>query len=362
MALSIIPYTAEFEAAVERFNRRMSEGGAAADFGIPAHAPISGSAELVQAVPHLAVDEEQEVRGGVIMLEHPGWVNGKTETVLNLQSPLSEGIIDPKYAMTAVQLIRFAVKRTPFVYVVGMGGDQNPLPRLLKASSWTVRPIPFFFRMLNVGRCLRELRPLQSSPFRSAVATLGAATGAGWVAGRILQRSSVSLADYTQQETGQAGSDEDALWNQFRERCSFAIVRTSATLDLYCPKQAGRYRVVRSGQTQAWFSLLISAMRDHKYFGNLKVATLMDVVASTPVDTAAAIALAARHAASAGCELVVTNQIHKELQSAARAAGFLSYASNFLLATSKALTEATNDETVFVTRQDGDGLVNLSDG
>ena len=69
------------------------------------------------------------MRGGIICLEHPGWVDAKIETVLNLQAPLSEGIVDQKYSLVAVQLIRFAVKRSPYVYIVGMGNEQNALPK-----------------------------------------------------------------------------------------------------------------------------------------------------------------------------------------------------------------------------------------
>ena len=40
---------------------------------------------------------------------------------------------------------------------------RNPLPRLLRASNWTVFSVPFLFRVENAGRFLREVRTLRSS-------------------------------------------------------------------------------------------------------------------------------------------------------------------------------------------------------
>lgn len=360
MALQIVPYTPDLQPAVRRFNERMAAAHAAADFGISPESPAPRPPALVQANLHLAVDSAGEVRGGVIVQEHPGWVNGRVEMVLNLQSPLSEGIIDRRYAMTAIELIRFALKRSPFVYAVGMGNEQNALPRLLKASGWKVRPVPFFFLMLNIGRCLRALQPLQRTLFLKTAAKLAAGSGAGRLVGKLLQRSSAGVQGYRCDKLTSSGPVDDALWSRFRDRCSFSVVRDSSTLGLYCPRDAERFHLSLHGENRAWFSILVAAMDRHKYFGSLKIATVMDVVAATPSDAAPAMALAVEYAASEGCDLVLTNQIHQEIQTAARAAGFLRYDSNFLLATSKALTEQIQDATTFVTRQDGDGLVNLS--
>src|SRR5688572_2878943 len=125
MPIQFVPYTPEWEPAVERFNRRMREGKAPSAFTIPDRAaqPKTGAVRA----QYILAAEEAEVRGSMIIQEHPGFLNNsgqeggsaRRENVINIQSPLSEGIINAKYAMVSIQLIRFALKRCPYVYVVG---------------------------------------------------------------------------------------------------------------------------------------------------------------------------------------------------------------------------------------------------
>lgn len=360
MAIRIVPYTADLEPAAQRFNRRMEAAKATADFGLPEHAPPPRPPALIHAETYLAVDSGGEVRGGIICLEHPGWVDAKIETVLNLQAPLSEGIVDPKYSLVAVQLIRFAVKRSPYVYIVGMGNEQNALPRLLKAAGWTVRPVPFYFRMLRPNRCLKQLRPLQDSLVTRVAAWVAATSGTGWLALKLVQRSRPAPPGFRAEQISCASASDDEAWARIRERCSFAVLRDASALPLYCRKDVLRFQLQRGETPKGWFSLLPAQMHGHHYFGDLKIATLMDVVCMDPTDAPTAVALAVRFASAIGCDLIVSNQMHQEMQAALRTAGFLHYRSNYLLGTSKALTHKIRDEAALVTRQDGDGLVNLS--
>src|SRR5690606_20499921 len=115
---------------------------------------------------------------------------GTTETVVNIQSPLSEGIIDPAFTFVGPQLIKYALRQSPHVFVVGMGGAGNPLPRLLKAMGWTISTVPFYFRMLDAGRCVRHIAPLRTTAVKRIGATIAAATGAAAVGALVVHRSS----------------------------------------------------------------------------------------------------------------------------------------------------------------------------
>jgi hypothetical protein len=365
MAIEFVLYTPEWEPAVARFNRRMTEARAPADFGISERAgpPRQGPVHTAQ---YLAVEGE-EVRGGVLLLEHPAYLNNarqpggsaRRETVINIQSPLSEGIINGKYAMVSIQLIRFALKRCRYVYVVGMGSETNPLPKLLKASGWNVRPVPFFFRILRAGRCLRELQPLRRKPALRLTALAAAWTGAGAIGLRMAQWPKVSAAGLRTVAATAADASDDAVWQEAEKRICFGVVRNSSTLPGYLAKQVMRYRVYQGDLPLGWFSLLVSPMHAHPYFGNLTVATLVDVVAVRPSDAGSFGLLAAERARAGGADLVVSNQLQAETQKGLRAAGFLSYGSNYLFASSKELSAAVEDATAMVSRQDGDGLTNL---
>jgi hypothetical protein len=188
---------------------------------------------------------------------------------------------------------------------------------------------------------------------------IGAFTGTAALALRFLQRQHASAAGYRTERAPGNPADDDKTWSGIESRISFGVVRDSGTLPKYLARQVERCLVYRGQEFRGWFSLLISPMRNHSYFGDLKVATLIDLAAAHSSDLAPFAILAANQAKAARCDLIVSNQMQTEALEALRAAGFLSHGSNYLMASSIALSAIMVDESSFVTRQDGDGLVNL---
>jgi hypothetical protein len=99
-------------------------------------------------------------------------------------------------------------------------------------------------------------------------------------------------------------------------------------------------------------------MSGNPYFGNLRVATLTDCVGSAEAVRSGCM-LAIQQAKRLGADLLITNQAYARVQEACLGAGWRPGRSNFLLATSKGLSKDLDPELVYVTRRDGDGLVNL---
>ena len=112
--------------------------------------------------------------------------------------------------------------------------------------------------------------------------------------------------------------------NSFANRCSFGVVRDTSTLDTLYPLGSGRtlaWVVKEAGRPVGWAAGLNTQMRDHKYFGNLRVGTVLDCVAAP--EAAGSVAwLSARMLARAGADVVLTNQQHLLWRNAFRHAGF----------------------------------------
>jgi hypothetical protein len=358
MAFSVIPYGPEHEASVAQFNARMRAGAAATEFLLPERSVPVRSDGAVRSTQYVALDDAGEVRGGIIILEHPGWINTQVQTVVNIQAPLSEGIVDRRFSLVAPQLITTAMERAAYVYAVGMGSESNPLPRMLKAMGWHIRVIPFYFRMLRVGRCLAEVAAFRSTRGRQIAATALRFSGLGSLGARWLQRFRGSPQVLAIDGMRSWTADVDPIWSAFRERCSFAIVRDGSTLPVLNADGVRGFRA-RDGETlTGWFSLAIAQMRDNQYFGNLRVAVVADVL-SLPRYEAGLLHSASDEALRLGCDLICTNLLPSSLQDAARRSGWLAGPSNFLLATSKPMTAAMDDRTAYVSRRDGDGLTNI---
>jgi hypothetical protein len=104
-------------------------------------------------------------------------------------------------------------------------------------------------------------------------------------------------------------------------------------------------------------------MSDDKYFGNLRVGSVVDCLA-VPGDESAVIDLVTRELRKMGSDLVVTNQSHAQWVAAFGKNGYLSAPSNFILACSPELIAGLGPleqelSAIHINRADGDGPIHL---
>jgi hypothetical protein len=361
-----VPYTDAERLAVLAFNERMIGGRAPTDFVLPdqPNAPNRDSDAAINWTKYVAVDDQDAVRGGFLLMEQRGWLNGASVVAANFQSPVSEGILDSRYGIVGLHMIRFIQRQWPYTFAVGMGSVERPLPRLLTAAGWTIRDVPFFFRIVRPRRVLRELRPLHARAWSALGARIAAGSGAGWLAARILHarlggRPSASI---TIERLGAWDDEVDRLWTRTRNDYAFSVARDRATLNALYPIADDRYSLYafRHGHALVgWAACAETAMRDHMYFGNLRVATILDAWAEP--DAASSILTLLTDRLRRSADLIVSNQSHRIWTAAFRRAGFASARSNYLLALSKPLTTAVGDAAgrLHVTRGDGDGRIHL---
>jgi hypothetical protein len=368
MAIRVVPFTANEVAAVRAFNDRMTAAQAAVDFLLPTSPNPNGCIpRAIQQVQYLAVDDGEAVRGGVLEVDHEAVLAGAPVRVCNFQSPLSEGIADSRYALVALQILKFLQRKSPYAFIVGMGHRDRPLPRLLAAAGWTIRTIPFLVRPVRYGRVLTQLPMLRQKPAMSIAARVAAVTGAAWVGGQALRLRRIPAVirsrGFSIEPIREWGDWATDLWQQASGHCSFAVQRDRQALDILYPLHHGPCLafVVRRGPTiVGWIVGVRTTMRDDPHFGNLTVATVLDCVSAPGASVA--VACLGASALERGADLLITNQSHVSWVEAFRSCGFLPGPSNYLLATSKPLSEAiaaAGADRVHVVRGDGDGRIHL---
>jgi hypothetical protein len=362
MPLRVAPFAPEYIPAVRAFNQRM-RGSGVASFDLPEEprGEAGNRLGLIHSTEYLVTDGA-EVRGGILAVDLPAWLAGASVAAANYQSPLSEGLRDHRYSSAGPMLIRFAERRCPLAYMVGMGADSSPLARLLKAAGWSVELTPFLFRVHRASRFLAELRVARSTPLRSVISRLAGATGAAAAALAVAQRRRSDLTAFSVRTETAWGAWADEIWDAFRPHCSFAMRRDRATLgELFPPNDArlSIFVVERGGAPAGWAACFDSQMQGHPHFGDLRVGSIVDCAAA-PDAMAATAALADRELARRGVDLVVTNQSHHAVMQGFRAAGFLSGPSNYVVALSRPLAAAVGGRaSIHVTRGDGDGRIHL---
>ena len=376
MAIVIQPYRQEHESAVQDFNRRLQGSSGDPNFvfsqsAVPRWLP-PGANNPVWNEFFVAVDGPS-VRGAYALKQEVIFVRGKgLHRIACYHHPLSEGIVDRSFASVGALLARDALLQQPLLYALGMGGMERSIAKMLKALGFSLTPIPFYFRVLNPAKFLREMQALRTEPWRATLMDFAAATGAGWLAIRSAQaaaslrsRSPNAGANFVVEDGVEFSGWADELWTQAKETVSFATVRDANTLRLLYPPDFAsniastrQLRISRNGSAIGW--AIIGQRRKDPKFGEMRVGSIVDCWAST--ENASAVIQAATQALERdGVDLIVSNQSHHVWCGAFEKAGFPKGPSTFIFAASKKLTELLqplqeNPASFHITRADGDGL------
>jgi len=365
--LKLQPFTADLAGAVRDFNTRLLQGGVDPelvfpDFQKPAFPSATKNHPGLEE-RFLMVEEGPIVRGGFILQHQDFWLGAEQASIAHFRLPLSEGLVDRKYVSLGMQLVREALQRQPRLFALGMGGRQNPLPRLLAAMKWQVWDVPFYFFVNRPARFLRGIRALRTNWWRRAVLDAAAFSGLGWAGSRLWNLVGQTAAANQKPDAIESWFPwADPLWSECKQRYSFLAVRDGATLDLRYPDGSGRFHrrmLRRNGRPAGWFVVVDTVMQEHKQFGNLRVGTIVDVLAEPGV-AAAVIEAAARFLRARNVDVIISNQMHPVWGEALRAAGFRRAPSNFALAVSPGLKEFCGDGAgIHMNRGDGDGPIHL---
>ena len=70
------------------------------------------------------------MRGGYILRNTPAAMNGRAFNISCFGQPTSEGIVDKRFGLVAIQLLQDAEKRQPHLFGVGLGGWDEPVTRM----------------------------------------------------------------------------------------------------------------------------------------------------------------------------------------------------------------------------------------
>jgi hypothetical protein len=370
MALTLEPFAESHSEPVRAFNRRLATAGSSFQFPegpVPAWLPPTPGVSVRQE--YFVVREDSQVRGGYILKPQLFQVGDTVRTVADYRLPISEGIVDGKYAMVGMLTLKDALRRQPLLYGLGMGSPREPVARMLQIFKWRMVPCPFFFFAVRPARFLRGIAFLRLTPLRRILLDLLATSGLGWLALRLAQwresrGGSAASCSWTVEEQFSTWCDD--LWERSKPAYSLAAVRTREVLDALYPAEGGRFlrlKVIEAGTAVGWAVVLDTPMQDHRQFGDLRVGSVVDCLA-LPGREQAVVSTATRFLEERGVDLVVTNQLHRDWCAAFQANGFLSGPSNFYFAVCPALATLLapfdpNLERVHMTRGDGDGPINL---
>lgn len=351
MKLQIEPHSPELGPAVRAFNQRLTAAGVQFGFRLPEDPalialPRIGDRRIYQEC-YLAV-EDSDVRGGYSLNRQEVSFKGEIIPVANYVVPISEGTINRQYSLVGLELLKDALRRSPMLFGLGIGGYEKPMAKICSALGWTMRAVPFYFKVENAYRFLREMKRLRRTRLAALAMDVAAISGLGWLGTElshmvVLVRNgreefpSVELVD-------RFGAWADEIWDVCKEKFSMIAVRDSHVLNILYPpshEQLIRLKVSARGRVLGWTVVSDRKRRKNEYFGNLRVGTIMDC-AALPENARHVIRAASRVLEERGVDLIVSNQYHASWCLALKDAGFIRGPSDCIFAASRALAAKLN--------------------
>jgi hypothetical protein len=345
MPISIQPFEPSRSDAIADLNRRLAAAGSPWQF------PERPDPETFACEPGSPVCQElfvaadgAAVRGGYALQRRKASFRGDESGVACWYQPISEGSVDPRYALVAIQMLRDAHAREALCFGLGLEGPGSQLAKLAATLRCELRLIPFFVRIQDGQRFARGARYLRRRRALARLLDLAAATRAAGlgvgIANRVLQRVPPPRGDTTVERITRFGSWADDLWLRSRAHYSFASVRDAATLrQLYPERRRFRgVRVLRGGATLGWAVMDSKQASDDRKFGDLHIGRIGDCFAA-PEHADVVVRAAVDALACEGVDVILSNLSHPAWCAALRRNAFLPAPSNFVFAPSPQLAE-----------------------
>jgi hypothetical protein len=223
--------------------------------------------------------------------------------------------------------------------------------------------------VLRPAAVVREMPRLGSAAARRVAGHALSLTGLSWAGARVLDAAAAARARGVVRLRAEPIEDwpdwTTTLWESARATYGFTAARTGRRPRALVSRPHARapLRFFDGTAPVGWGVLLDTRMLGSAHFGNLRVGTLVDCMCRPGAEGAVAGA-ALRVLGERGVELALANATNVRWREALRLFGFREAGSNYVLATSRALTQAAPELArdpgrAHVVRGDGDGRINL---
>ncbi len=345
MKIEIKPYTEDLAPALHEFNHRMRAARNRPRVWRlkPVSLPQIQGRRIYQE-RFVALDGSC-VRGGYLLTWQEVSFRSEILRMASFVEPISEGSIDTRYALVGIALAKDALQRAPLLFGLGIGGEDRPLAKILGAMGWSMRSVPFYFKVRNASAFLRNVQPIRKTRFAAFAMDALSVSGLGWLALAILRavlgvkRRVVRCPAVEVVEEFSEWADE--LWEACHTGYSMIAVRDAHVLNIVYPPQSEKFlrlKITEGGRVLGWAVVSDAQRADLWRFGGMRVGAIMDCL-GLPEHAGAVIRGATQVLEQKGVDLIVCNQSHPAWRTGLRDAGFFRGMSDCIFAASRLLAE-----------------------
>jgi hypothetical protein len=372
--LEFVPLSQDLVAACHRFNGRLAPANLGGEVTCVPNSPgpQSGTPQPMENQRFVAIDASGEIRGAYQLRWQYFWLDGSQFLGAAYGFPVSEGMIDKRYAMLGVGILRDALKRCECLYTLGAGGADGHVFRVAKHAGWQIHDVPFLFKIIHAARFTRLLPQLHTTAARRALAQFGAATGLAQLAASVLQLGSAARTGRLSSSSRRVSVERvydlsaiaDEIWLRVRSSYRFCVVRDAAHLSGMYPlsrRDLHLLAVRHAGELVGWAVVMTENLsRLRVYLGYIAPGLIVDAFGD-PSFSREIVSAAASYLADQNVDVILTNESHQRWIRAYKSAGFLTRPSQFPFISSRALSQrlAPLPEIIsqsHLCRGDGDGV------
>lgn len=326
-------------AALRRFNDRLRAGGReeAVTLRLKLPGEIKYRPEGFPVCRRVLIAEDgEEVRSALMLYHHNIYLNGQKRDFCWSDNLISEGIVNRKYSITIIQLLKKALAYQPFLIGVGNGSLEIEAHQIMLKFGWKQKTVPFFFYPVRATKVLLGMSYLRQNQKLRYGAAFGGYSGLGIGLSGLLglhRNLTSSFSGYESVEVDMFEDWSDRIFEQSLPDYKAAVRADATSLNIiYSPDDPAftRLRVRRKNTKEdaGWIVVASKQMNNNIYFGDLRVGTLVDGFGRAEY-VGALVAAGLKYLAGAGVDLVVGNFSHGAWVRGCKQAGMFSGPSKF---------------------------------
>ena len=312
---------------------------------------------------------KNEIHASQLFFENQLFIDGEPKNFVYPAGPISEGLVDSRYSLFSIALLKYSLSLQPFHMALGLGSYSQTITKIFIGLGWSHAKIPFYFLPYRPNKVLKEITIFRSNIFLYCITRLILFSGIGWFVNTVffgIKNSFFNRSNIDYEIVDTFGSWADNIWKMALKEYKVLTRKDSQTLNLlYRPfdKRYIRLRVYDNKEEIGWLLIVIKKMKNDKYFGNLTVGTIVDGLCEYKhINNVLNSGL--KYFNKNIIDICVVNWSHHLWKKASVRLGFLKGPSNYIFCASRSLVNKLNTHKYLIhelhlSRGDGDGPITL---
>jgi len=294
--------------------------------------------------------KNSEIVASVTIKTQNYYVSGVKMSVNLIKLPISLAIVDKRYLWAPIALIQNIKVQFPYSYLLGMGGSQATVANFFSKFDFKVKDIPFYIKHLNYFNILTQnpiilkyLKIVSKIKFNYPLIF-------------------TSYEDSAYKVEQVFDFDKEDLVDR-KSNSTFELVRESIQLNAIAPKEISnflKYRFIENSIFVGTSVIFVSKNNNHKYFGNLKIAVILDLYLldkckykNKVIDSLV------KKLKKNNIDIILFNCGDQNILPLIKKNKWTKYKTQWAIAASPELSKRIDLNNMYLTRLDGDGPINL---